>query len=97
MTRDWAEYSDPRVGEVLSYRDTKGIRENPGLYHFPFKNKVKVIYKGNQLCTYFYPAAEGVEKRGRIIYFHGYSEVGGSYAFFFKKYTDEGYDVHVMD
>jgi hypothetical protein len=52
---------------------------------WPKRNPIKLEYKGNKLCTYMYPACspDGV-KKGRILYFHGYSEYAGRYAFYFK-------------
>jgi alpha-beta hydrolase superfamily lysophospholipase len=65
---------------------------------FPQRNPINLEFKGNKLCTYLYPSChpEG-EKKGRIIYFHGFSEYGGRYAFFFKQMAEQGYDVYTMD
>jgi alpha-beta hydrolase superfamily lysophospholipase len=56
---------------------------------WPKRNPIDFEFKGNKICTYLYPACHPQgENKGRIVYFHGFSEYAGRYAFYFKSLAE---------
>ena len=69
-------------------------------YSFPEVNPINFISKNGKtqakLANYRYPSQTG-ERKGIILFVHGYGDYCGRYAYFAKYFAENGYDLVGID